>query len=459
MPLVDPTGDPTDVSPQNAGLARELRDALTHLYDYAYLERHPLAARLARPGMAHTRAQETRRILLDAIELLNPGDNVGLRTLERRAYALLFGLYVEGQSVPVVAESLGISGRQLRRDRADALEALAAILEDRYLPKGSSQPAIGIPAVDPLHLESRRLAQQPESLALVELAANLLPILQPLAQAHGVVLDHELDPTVPLVRANPTLVRQTLLGLASQAMVHAPLAAISIVSDCDSAACRIGLRLTLRSGGQAGWLALDRLLPDHEALTTLATALGGRIEAESKAEDEIQGSGYLWLRLPQRTHHTVLVVDDNYDLLELFRRYVAGRPYQLVGAAGVDEGLAQAKRCLPAVVVLDLMMPGRDGWEFLRAMREETALRQLPVIVCSVLHEPELALALGAQRVLKKPVGATELLAALEAVLASPDAPARSSANVAEQAAAAHPATPANSATLPTSANPPRSVA
>ncbi|RIK40094.1 MAG: hypothetical protein DCC57_19750, partial [Chloroflexi bacterium] len=116
-------------------LIRELRDALTHLYDHAYLERHPLAARLAQgvTGSTRTRAQEARRILLNAIELLNPGDNVGLRALERRAYAVLFGLYVEGQDVPAVAQTLGISSRQLRRDRAAALAALATILSDRYL--------------------------------------------------------------------------------------------------------------------------------------------------------------------------------------------------------------------------------------------------------------------------------------------------------------------------------------
>src|SRR5690606_31210218 len=154
------------------------------------------------------------------------------------------------------------------------------------------------------------------------------------------------------------------------------------------------------------------------------------------------GVAYLWLRLPQRAYATVLVVDDNQDLLELFRRYLAGRPYQVVGATGVDEGLAQVRRSPPDVVVLDLMMPGRDGWEVLRALREEPALRHLPVIVCSVLYEPELAHALGAQRVLKKPVHAAELIAALESVLP------------AVWVGAAHPTTPASNATPRTAATP-----
>jgi hypothetical protein len=80
----------------NRDLARNIRDALAHLYDHAYLETHPLAEHLAaeRAGLTRTRAQETRRILLDAIELLNPGDNVALRAPERRTYEVLYGLYV-----------------------------------------------------------------------------------------------------------------------------------------------------------------------------------------------------------------------------------------------------------------------------------------------------------------------------------------------------------------------------
>ena len=75
-------------------LGRQIRDALAHLYDYVYLQRHPLAERLlpAHASTIRTRAQELRRILLDAIESLNPGDSVPIRALERRSYAILFGL-------------------------------------------------------------------------------------------------------------------------------------------------------------------------------------------------------------------------------------------------------------------------------------------------------------------------------------------------------------------------------
>lgn len=417
-PMPRPTSD--TIPPAGAVQTRELRDILTHLYDYAYLERHPMAARLAKgiAGGTRTRAQGTRRVLLNAIELLNPGDNVGLRTPERRAYAVLFGLYVEGHDLPAVAQALGISGRQLRRDRATALEALAAILEDRYLTPAAADENHPTPAVDPLHQESRRLAEQQESIDLGELASSLLPILDSLAQAQGVTLHICLPAPAPSVRANPTLLRQILLSLASHAISHAMPRTLTFVAEPDgtvpgAALCRAGWRLQMELPAPTAPQHLESMLPAPDTLGTLAAALGGRLQIAPG----VAGTITLWLELPQSVQHSVLVIDDNHDLLELFRRYLAGHPYQVQSASSVDEGLAQVRRALPDAVVLDLMMPGRDGWELLAALRQDAALRGVPVIVCSVLHEPELAHALGAQRVLKKPVGAAELLAALEAVL------------------------------------------
>lgn len=397
---------------------RQLRDALAHLYDHAYLERHPLAARLARGSSGtRTRAQETRRILLNAIELLNPGDNWGLRSLERRAYAVLFGLYVEGHDMPTVAQSLGISSRQLRRDRAAALESLAALLEDRYLTPAEEGQPHGPLAEDPLHQESFRLAEQQECVYLEELADSLFAILDSLARANDVRLRMELPAAVSFVRANPTLLRQLLLSLGSHAIAHVQphcltLAAQTHIDETGVTSLQVGWHLQWSTQTPATFHLKD-LFADPDTPATLAAALGGHLQVEPGA----QGDACLWLELSQGIHRTVLVIDDNHDLLELFRRYLTGHPYLVQSASSVDEGLALVQRSLPDAIVLDLMMPGRDGWEALAALRRDPALTAVPVIICSVLHEPELAHAMGAQCVLKKPVGAPELLAALEAVL------------------------------------------
>ncbi len=116
----------------------------------------------------------------------------------------------------------------------------------------------------------------------------------------------------------------------------------------------------------------------------------------------------------------MLVVDDNQELFALFERYTAGHPYRLVHAAGADEALMLARSHLPHAITVDLMMPNRDGWELLQALRGDPVTARIPAIVCSVLNEAGLALSLGAQGYLKKPVSQTDLLQALAAVKPAP---------------------------------------
>jgi CheY-like chemotaxis protein len=391
-----------------AEFVREIRDALAHLYDFAYLQRHPLAQRLVPPQAetTRTRAQELRRILLDAIEVLNPGDSVPIRAAERRAYAILFGLYVEGRERREVAASLGIGGRQLRRDRAEAFVALASILRDRYLITPTTSAA-----GDPLRLESERLAQQREPVDLHDLVSDLLPLLESMAGEHGVCLQSYVGPGLPKPCANRTLMRQVLIGLASQALTTLPLARLSFEARPSGAMIGIGLSLEYRQAALPveGSPTASAPTLDLKLVETLTAALGGRLLQDSPSSEEKQ----VWVLLPLQEETLVLVVDDNQELFELFQRYVVGQPYHLLHAASADQALDLARSARPDIITLDLMMPNHDGWELLQALRANPATVRIPVVVCSVLKEPELALSLGAQIYLKKPVGQADLLQAL----------------------------------------------
>ncbi len=71
----------------------------------------------------------------------------------------------------------------------------------------------------------------------------------------------------------------------------------------------------------------------------------------------------------------------------------------------------------PDLIILDVMMPTMDGWQVLRSLKQNPGTEKIPIIVCSVLKEPELAISLGARAYLKKPVDRLELLATLERIL------------------------------------------
>lgn len=61
-------------------------------------------------------------------------------------------------------------------------------------------------------------------------------------------------------------------------------------------------------------------------------------------------------------------------------------------------------------------MPSQDGWEILEALQKDPVTRGIPVIVCSVLEDPQLARSLGARAYLQKPVSQSELLSTLESL-------------------------------------------
>jgi CheY-like chemotaxis protein len=84
--------------------------------------------------------------------------------------------------------------------------------------------------------------------------------------------------------------------------------------------------------------------------------------------------------------------------------------------AAPSETLAKAHELQPAAIILDVLMPGVDGWSVLQALRSSSELRQIPVIICSVINDPELAAALGAAVSLKKPLSRLELIEALQQV-------------------------------------------
>ena len=82
----------------------------------------------------------------------------------------------------------------------------------------------------------------------------------------------------------------------------------------------------------------------------------------------------------------VLVVDDNLDNTEIIARYLGARGYPVTVAHDGDEAMTLFEQTRPALVLLDVMMPGRDGWEVCRLMRQHPALgKRVRIIMVTAL--------------------------------------------------------------------------
>ena len=116
-------------------------------------------------------------------------------------------------------------------------------------------------------------------------------------------------------------------------------------------------------------------------------------------------------------NETVLVVDDEQKILKLARDYLETGGYQVKTAADGKTALAIARRDKPALVVLDLMLPGMDGWDVCRALRRES---DVPIIMLTArVDEADqlVGLELGADDYVTKPFSPRLLVARVRAVL------------------------------------------
>jgi signal transduction histidine kinase/DNA-binding response OmpR family regulator len=110
---------------------------------------------------------------------------------------------------------------------------------------------------------------------------------------------------------------------------------------------------------------------------------------------------------------TVVVVEDDRRSLDLLRVYLEAAGARVVSAGDGEEGLDTVRRLSPAGVVLDILLPGIDGWDVLAQLKADPGTAAIPVIVVSMVDERGRGFALGAAEYLVKPVGKEQLLAAL----------------------------------------------
>ena len=106
----------------------------------------------------------------------------------------------------------------------------------------------------------------------------------------------------------------------------------------------------------------------------------------------------------------VLIVDDDVFLHDIIKRKLTSEKFRIISATGGADGLKKAKEFHPDVILLDILMPDKDGWEVMLELKKDKSLKDVPVIVISTLDDDNTASSLGAKVFMKKPVEKDELL-------------------------------------------------
>ena len=388
-----PDGPPSE-------FVEQVKETLEHLYDFPYLQNHPLAqaGRLFSDEPGETDGQRLRHALVAAIETLNPGPGAPFHAVHARLYNLLLLHYVEGLTIQEAAHELGISRRQAHRDLRRGYESIADILWSRQESRPQPPQAIRLSSVE---AEMARLEMHPRPVDAGLLLEGAWQAVEPLArqQAVEVRLDRPAGPVT--ISADPALARQVLVNILSYAVGQAQAGP---------------LNLALTAGGRASLTI--RYLPASQAsrapvMNAVLAQLADRLGWTVQQADQPGGVRQVVLEMTPRGDSTVLIIDDNEGLVELLTDYLTGHACRVVAATSGPAGLRLAEELAPDAVVLDVMLPGMDGWELLQRLRHQPQTAATPVIICSVLNNPELAYSLGASLVLPKPVSRNDVLGAL----------------------------------------------
>ena len=118
------------------------------------------------------------------------------------------------------------------------------------------------------------------------------------------------------------------------------------------------------------------------------------------------------------SYPSILVVDDNADNVDIIRHYLEAKGYPIVVAHDGEEALALFEQVRPSIVLLDVMMPGRDGWEVCRLMKEHPeqgkAVRVIMVTALDQFDDKRTALQTGADDYVSKPFDLAKLASTVQ---------------------------------------------
>jgi CheY-like chemotaxis protein len=404
--------------------AEELHKSLRNLYDPAILVRGKLPPLFAIQDSANSGAT-LRRILIDSIQSLKPDASVPLHTQTWRVYQILTYRFIEQVSQKEVADDLNLSIRQLRRLEKIAVQSLAYYLWVKYdLGKKweSSLPLLSEETTGPIVeslpnsvLELERLKQSfvSEVSDLKMIMDTSMKTVRPLLTSIGMEIEDQIPSDLPKITVKLPPFRQALFNLLS--LVSRNISGGRLYLQAKSGEGTIQLQLTVRLGRK---ISQDMVSKEELDITCQLVKIAGGEFLSLK--EEPNGVLTAIIRLPVVEQVPVLVIDDNIDTLHLVERFLTATRFRYLGSSNPEQALAIARGTPPRVILLDVMLPGIDGWELLGRLREHPITRSIPIIVCTFLPQEELALSLGAAEFIRKPVSQQKLLSALDHLIDRP---------------------------------------
>src|SRR6478735_638248 len=304
-------------------------------------------------------------------------------------------------------------------------------------------------------IEAGKMELYLETFEVGKLVNEVIATAAPLISKKGNALALDCPPEVGSMLADATKLRQMLLNLLSNASKFTEKGTITLKVTRDTAANTLhfavidtGIGMTpeqlnrlfqafsqadastsSKYGGTGLGLAISKqfaqmMSGDIAVTSTVGTGSAFTIRlpaaVETKKPKVVNQSSTRLTRSPfaKEKAPKILVIDDDKDIRHVITEILDQSGYEVFTAASGQQGLDLAAQIVPDLIILDLMMPGMDGWTVLTKLQHKASLADIPVIILSAASGLEMAMSLGAAAVLFKPVDANHLTAEIAAQLA-----------------------------------------
>lgn len=295
-------------------------------------------------------------------------------------------------------------------------------------------------------IEAGKLTISPEEFDIELIIKDAVSTVEPLIGDKPVMLTYEIPDYMPKLYSDSARIKQIILNLLSNAAKFTDQGYIKVTvrkleSDFLSIAVedtgtgipaeyqdvifeefrQVDGSNTRKHGGTGLGLAISR---------RLARMLGGDLTLKS----EVGKGSTFTVTIPLRYNpaekesvnepagviltqssaasmgNLVVCIDDDLDVLKLLRTHLKSEGFEFIGVSDSRKAIETVRNYRPILVTLDLMMPNKDGWEILQELKADVDLKDIPVIIHSVVDDKALAFSLGADSYLVKPIDAEKLI-------------------------------------------------
>ena len=300
-------------------------------------------------------------------------------------------------------------------------------------------------------IEAGRMELDLTTFPIDDILVQALSLVRERAALHGIRLTLEAADGLGLVTADELRLKQVLLNLLSNAVKFTPDGGTIVVrawrdgEDVDVTVTDTGIgiapadqerifdsfqqgeRSASSSEGTGLGLTLSRRIVELHGGRLWLTSTPGEgstfgISVPQPDSDRSAGGDVWMVDDGLADGPTVVVIEDDPRSAELVELHLRAAGLRAVGASTGEQGLDLVRAQDPVAVVLDIHLPGMDGWEVLAQLKSDPATADVPVVVVSVEPERGRGFALGATEYLVKPVSGEHLLAAVTRLLPPPRA-------------------------------------